>query len=109
MEILYLQVAVSRGNFSTCHGKIMDMFLNFVSESEWEPYVLKNHLKVALKNLKEFQKQFVVCDGSFYPVLSQECCSFPLISNREPDVREGSVVVCKTLAHLYFNELTRRC
>lgn len=39
------------------HGKIIDTFLNFVSESEWEPYVLKkkNHLKVTLKNLKVFQ------------------------------------------------------
>lgn len=38
------------------HGKIMDTFLNFVRESEWEPCVLKkNNLKVTLKNLKVFQ------------------------------------------------------
>lgn len=43
-----------------------------------------------------------------YPVLSQECGGFSLISNGQPDVWERGEVVAQTLTHLYLDELARR-
>ena len=44
-----------------------------------------------------------------YPVLSQECGGFSLISNGQPDVWERGEVVAQTLTHLHLDELARRC